>query len=681
MGSARRNITVFGLLLALTLAGYAQYVIGKANHWSDGLPLVSSFDGKLTALYRAPAVHGEQSVAVAIPIFAVAMALFTWSAWSLRDKSEASHGNKEAASKTPLSTESQGWHGLAIAVGAVVALAGWSYLLARLATDSYEGWYLALFFCLLALTAVLFGLYDRVRGTGPPPRPAVHFWECFVVLGTMGLFAGLVATDLTNWRYATLGDDGGFFLVARDIINGERQLNLFSQAGPGGYHPLLSSAYQAAVMDVAGVNIFGWKLATLLLLLATIPLFYLLVRALTNARTAVFAIAVLAFSHYLLGYAHTGYNNVFPLLPTVLSFGLFVAGTRRSSLILIFCAGAVAGLGFYTFYSGRAAIVILALVLLFLGRKHWRPATVIPITVGFALAVAPLFAVDGWSVISEMMRQSQSSDKTPIETISSLAASAPRVFLAFNFNPYPKHFVSGSLLDDISAPLALLGLAYTATRAREERYRFLLIWFLVAITVTGLFHPRQVEINSRLHYVLPPMAAFAGLALDRIVEMLSRLFQRPSVQPALVALCAIGVLPAILGFNIYRHWEVSPSVIPAPNAALVLREAQRPTCDLPGLRSAVFAPQPLPMMPLVFQFYEWEGKEPLLFRFGDPPDVYRSAIASGGIGCVIVAEPRTREAQTSVAYVTELAQKAGMALEEVPDASGFTRMLVLRLTE
>ena len=85
-------------------------------------------------------------------------------------------------------------------------------------------------------------------------------------------------------------------------------------------------------------------------------------------------------------------------------------------------------------------------MLLFLGRKHWRPATVIPITAGFALAVAPLFAVEGWGVISETLRESQSSAKAPIETISSLAASAPRVCFAFNYNPYTKHFGSGSLL-------------------------------------------------------------------------------------------------------------------------------------------------------------------------------------------------------------------------------------------
>ena len=87
------------------------------------------------------------------------------------------------------------------------------------------------------------------------------------------------------------------------------------------------------------------------------------------------------------------------------------------------------------------------------------------------------------------------------------------------------------------------------------------------------------------------------------------------------------------------------------------------------------------MMPLVFEFYEWEGREPLLFRFGDPPEVYRSAIASGGIGCVIVAEPHTREAQASVAYLTELAEGTSAIIQETSDASGFTTLLVLRLTK
>ena len=349
-------------------------------------------------------------------------------------------------------------------------------------------------------------------------------------------------------------------------------------------------------------------------------------------------------------------------------------------MFLFFCSGAIAGLGFYTYFSGRAAIIILALAVLFLGRQRWRPELVLPLAVGFVLAVGPLFAVDGWNVLDEMQARSQAEGRSPFEIISGLAASAPRVFLAFNFNPYPKHFVSGSLLDDVSAPLALLGLAYTATRVRNERYRLLLIWFLVGIVVTGLFHPIQELINTRLHYVLPAMAAFAGIAIDRVIAVLEKLTPLPRVRLAVVALCVVGVLPAILGLNLYRHIEVSPKRIPAMTAALVYREAQEASCDQPGLRTIVFAARPFPVMPLVFESYDWEDKTPLFFRYDDPPNVYEDAIGAGNVGCVLLADPQQSTSGRASAYLAELSDSA-LSVEEVSDASGRTTLLVLRLAE
>ncbi len=670
----RRLLAFVVLLSSLLLAAYGQFIISDADHWSNGWPLISTFDAKLTELFRAGTFQGEQSVAAAIILFAAAMLLF------LQAIRLSSQGKPDTSVPTtvPSSNAQRRPIQIPLLLGGLATFAGWGFLILRLATNSYEGWYVALFFVLLAFTACLVFVLDRAQGAAFPIGTRFRVWELAFVLGVAGLFAGLVAQDLTNWRYASLGDDGSFFVFAKEIASGNDTLNLFGQAGPAGNHPLLSSAYQAGVMNVAGVDILGWKLATLLVLVATIPIFYWLVRTLTNTRTAVVATAILASSHYLLGYAHTGYDNVFPLLPTVLALALFVGGTRRSSMLLLFCSGAIAGLGFYTFYSGRAAIVILAIVVFFLGRKRWQPAMVLPLAVGFALAVAPLFAVEGWNVIGEMRAESQSDGQSLFATFSGLAASAPRVFLAFNFNPYPKHFISGSLLDDVSAPLALLGLAYTATRLRSERYRLLLIWFLVAIVVTGLFHPRQVEINSRLHYVLPAMATFAGIAIDRLITILERLAPLPRAQPALAALCVAGVLSAILGLNLYRHFEVSPERIPTPSASLVLREARAASCDLPGARTVVFAARPFPGIPEVFEFYDWGDKTPLFFRYDDPPNVYEEAIGAGNVGCVLLADPQRSTSGRASAYLAQLSDSA-LSVEEVSDTSGRTTMLVLRL--
>ena len=65
--------------MSLFLAGYGQRIISDPTHWSDGWPLASTFDVKLTELYRVGGTfEGEQSVAAAIVLFAVAMVLFVW---------------------------------------------------------------------------------------------------------------------------------------------------------------------------------------------------------------------------------------------------------------------------------------------------------------------------------------------------------------------------------------------------------------------------------------------------------------------------------------------------------------------------------------------------------------------------------------------------------------------------
>lgn len=670
MTGADTRVRIFCFALAFVLAAYAQHIIGLKHYWAASVPGISSFDAKLTDIYAV-----QQSVAVAIPLFAIAMVLFAWSVGN-------GHGEAERSVPDEVTIPAGGFPKqrtlrAVIFVGAA-SLGGWVYLIARLATDHYEGWYVALFFLLIACTGSLCWLIDRIRDRQSTWQLQFGSWEILFVVGVASLFFGLVCADLTNWRYSTLGDDGTFFLFSRSITHGAG-LNLFSQAGPAGNHPLLSSAYQAAVMNLAGVNIFGWKLATLLVLVATLPVFYILLRTFTDSRVAVLATGVLASSHYLLGYAHTGYDNVFPLLPTVLALTCFTIGIRRSSVLLLFCAGAAAGLGFYTFYSSRAAIVILAILVLLLGRRHWRMTTVLPLTVGFVLTVAPLFAVEGWNVISEMQAESQASGNSLGETLLRLAANAPRAFLAFNFDPYPKHYVSGSLLDDATAPLALLGFGYALTRLRDSGYQVLVVWFLVAILVAGLFHPRPAELNSRLHYALPPMAAFAALAMDRIIDVVSSLVPKSRARAILVPILGFAFLSTILGLNLYRHWVVSPRELPVPNAALVLREAQRPACDLGGTRSVVFAAHPFPVMPLVFEFYEWQNREPFFFRFDDPPDLYRSIIQDQSVACILVADPDASEAGPVVSYVTTLSRQSGQPVQRVTDTSRRTALLVLRL--
>jgi len=383
----RRALRLLLLGAALALAGYAQYAIGRQPPgWSSFL---GRLDEELTRIYHRP-----QSVALAFFLFLAAALLFRWAAREQREPAVVAEGHRLAGWKVSALVRERAARLMLALV--VLGMGLWAHLMWQLWHGVYKEWYplrFAIALVAVAAASVLWDLRHAVK-----LRPHVSWWEAALLLGLIGTFIGLNVRDLDGWRYSFIGDEGAFFDTAKLIGRGFT-LNLFSQVGTYGDHPLASSAYQAMVMKVFGFNYFGWKLASLLIIVAAIPPFYFLLRTLLGPRPAVFGTVLLSASHYLFAYAHTGYDNVFSLFPLVLAFALFSGGLRRSSSFLLLASGIVSGLGFYTFYSSRAAIVVLALFVFTLGFRRWRPSVVLPVSLGFLLAVGPMFAVDGKEVI------------------------------------------------------------------------------------------------------------------------------------------------------------------------------------------------------------------------------------------------------------------------------------------
>jgi 4-amino-4-deoxy-L-arabinose transferase-like glycosyltransferase len=237
----------------------------------------------------------------------------------------------------------------------------------------------------------------------------------------------------------------------------------------------------------------------LLAVVATIPALYILMRIAFGVRPAIFAALFLSGSHYLFSYAHTGYQYVFAPFPVVAAFALFFIGWRYSSSLMLFLAGATAGLGFYTFQSARVAIVVLALVVLMMGIRWWRPAFAGTVAAGFVFVVLPIFAVNKMEVITAMLDQSALAMEEPLA--ERLLKNVPRSLFAFNYNPNDGHYLAGALMDAASGVLAILGLAYCLSRIRQTSHRFLILWWAVALTATGLFHIHNQVAFSRLQRI------------------------------------------------------------------------------------------------------------------------------------------------------------------------------------
>jgi len=603
------------LLVGLGLAGAAQYFIGRdlerrldSWHFPAGL-----FGG----IYPYP-----RTVLLAVVLFAAGGLLFVLAARLMgRDSDSAA-----VALRVP-----NRWRPPPSAAALALASLGLLlYLLINLARGSYHEFYPYLF-----LASALASAGFWIAGARMRPRWSlrINWYEACAVGLITAAFIAINVRDLANWYYSAIGDEYAFFHVASAIGDGETR-NLFSQAGVYENHPVATSAYQAMVMKVFGFDQFGWRMGSLLAAAAVIPVLYLLVRMLFGVRPALLSTVLLASSHYLFAYAHLGYDSIFPLFPTVLCLLLFVVGMRKGSTFALFGAGCAAGLGFYTFYSSRAAIVILALYLVTLGRRGLRPRDLVPLAWGFVLFVAPMFAVDRLDVFNRMTEQSVVGydSSTVGEMAQRLRGNVPRSMLGFSYNPHNQHFVAGSLLDPISAVLATVGLLYCFSRIRHEGYRLLAIWFGVAVVATGFFFPVANVAISRLHYLLPVLAAFAGLALHHALRSAESVVLPPAiVSRGAQAIVAVAVLVAAFSLNVERFWHETPQDIPTSPDSVAVRAVLSPSCrDLPR-QTLIVGAHPEPLLQPAIDAYNLGQETPKIATF----DTLPSSSDLSTAGCVV----------------------------------------------
>ncbi len=680
-GGVARLLTYAELIASLGLAAYGQHIIDDRGSFGEGWPLLSSFDTRLNDIYGAP-----QSVAYAIPLFFLAGGLFVHSLSRLLSGQPAVEDNKansgrarDRMPKTP--------RFIIAAVLFAAALAAWSYLINQLAAggNQPENWWL-FWGSLIGAAGALF-LIDAGGRVALLTTLRWHPLEVAFVVVVTGAFIGLMVQDLTSWKYALIGDEGVFFEYGRNIAEGTHDYNYFTFRGPYGVHPVLSSVYQGMVMRVAGVNIFGWKLSSTLAIAASLPMFYWLLRTQLGVRPAIFGTAVLGSSHTLFAAAHTSYINMQAIFPTILAFALFSAGLRQRSTLLLFGSGVAAGFGFYTFYSARTAIVILAIATMFVALGEWRRGELfrwarevpLPIAAGFLMAVMPIFAVDKWVVVEVMQQESLFRGRTLTEGLGLVLENVPRAFMAFNFQRARHHYVSGSFLDEVSAVLAILGLAYALYRLRDPGHRFIVIWAVVAIVVTGVLHPRALtELPSRMHFALPPMAALAGVGLDRIVAGFASLSSSRRMELGLSVMAFALVVPAVLGFNIHRFWWETPSILQISGTAVIYREATSDKCDIEGRRNVVFnGARGFGSFTSVFLYYRLEDESPLYLPYEGPQDLYEDLIAVSRVGCIIFANPDLELAQAVIPRYTNPAAEFGAYPVIATDTSGKSKVMVL----
>ncbi len=439
----------------------------------------------------------------------------------------------------------------------------------------------------ILLFAIMAGIWDHQRKANNSPGLARI--DLLWMLGLFILSILVGAYHLQGLPDMLIGDEGSFWTAAREIALGKHTPSIFAN---GVYtFPVMSSIGQAFMLRVFGLDLWGWRFSSVAAgALAVFPV-YLLGRDAFNRKIAIVSGLALAFSPYFLAFSRLGYNNIQSLFITALALYWLYLGFQRSSILYTFLAGCAAGLGFYTYFAARMAIVIavLFLVLLWIGRKlKFRQAALF-----LAILLLGAILVIGPYIVHGIRYDPQGMSFKVFESVffntfngllfysdEELTAVKPLFIMGGNelfYNPriyleliarglirtllifqkpwlISEHFIASPLTGTVGVIFYLIGLGAIFKRIREPRNMLLVLWFLVTIfglSTLNTVPPRHTHMVS----ILPALAILTGMGL----HILSKAFVsiHPGLgkwQPVLLGILAAGV--AVGG--IYDYFILMP---------------------------------------------------------------------------------------------------------------------------
>lgn len=392
---------------------------------------------------------------------------------------------------------------------------------------------------------------ERVVYGSPSKKEMQYLW---IFSGVMLL---MYSFDLLSWKYSFIGDEYAFWDFQWLLLSGQNPLSLFSEAGVYGFNPVVTSVYQLAMTLLFGGTLFGWKLSAVLPVIASIIPFYIWCRLVFRRTVAFLALIIFSFSLTLLGISHIGYNNSQAMLPFILSLLFFELALRKNSSFFALLTAFVMAAGWYNYYVTRPLIVIIALYWFLSPLRKNLSAKNAVIGVGSFLAMIffLLISPDFYKHMAQKSILGGGEQFVLGRELPYILANFVHAFFAFIYKYAHGHFISGPLLDTLSAGGLLVGLAWSVLAFMKDwRAKFILSTYLLMVFFTGALVQYAYPVNTRMFILVPVMAVLSAAGLARGAAMLGMIFRSSKLYSGLI--WGIAIIVAIL--NIYGFYYVMP---------------------------------------------------------------------------------------------------------------------------
>jgi 4-amino-4-deoxy-L-arabinose transferase-like glycosyltransferase len=432
----------------------------------------------------------------------------------------------------------------------LVNLGIYALVMTQLAHHQYSNKLLWIWLATTLIFTILF--WKNEQKTQPNPDSSITSLDGIWMLA---LFAFAVAAGsylLNDLPAGWIPDEGAFWITARQIAFGEIKPAFFDF---GVYSfPVSSNILQGWIMRWAGVNMWGWRFASVLpAALTTIPL-YLLARELFDRRTAIAANMMMIVNPYFLSFARLGYNNSQVLFPVTLCIYFLVLGFRRNSRFYLWLAGLTAGLGFYTYFAawlGLAVIITIASLPLLRGKKSSKNIAPLVVIIAGALTMLLPRVLYGISSDTPISLHFKFWETIPInafyaQSIFGEERIAQAKFFMLNdqfrlfydpalygiiflrglirsvgvlFDPivnFDHHIIFG-LTGPGSSIFFILGLGATLANFKKTQYLIPSIWFLAGFFFLGVFTsfpPRPTHLVA----IIPAMSLISAIGLVSFLD-------------------------------------------------------------------------------------------------------------------------------------------------------------------
>ncbi len=360
----------------------------------------------------------------------------------------------------------------------------------------------------------------------------------------------------------------------------------------------------ALSLRLFGVSVEALRIPSAICGTLTVAAVYLLASQLYCRRIAVLSGLLTAVSFWHVNFSRMSLRGILVPLVMSLAFGLLLRGLRTRSVPTLLVAGALFGLGAYTYIAFRAAFLLLAALLLLAPREtwpaasgarcervpgvRWWPLGAFLVAVGIVAAPLVSYSLREPDVFSSRVRHvSILAAKDPgLALWRSSVLTGGMFFLRGDGNP--RHSPQKApVLPLAVSPFFALGVVTAVKRAairrrggREDASRasplseprraaFMLLW-IVIMALPAVLSGRGLPHALRSIGMLPAVFILAASGLAAAGDALGRLDRRA---PIAFVSCLVGIA-ALQGFRTYFvQWGSDPLVRMAFRQDLVEKAA------------------------------------------------------------------------------------------------------------